>query len=367
MTGRSSAIQFTDQLFGHLSRAEQRQWAHAYVRGLLSTRGRKSIPRLATAASDSPTASQALHQFINESPWAWAPVCDQLQQWAEGRVQPNAWNIGSVVLPKRGDKSCGVHRRFIPRIGRTVNCQIGAAVLMSTDAGELPLRWSLLLPEPWDQGPRRERARVPQTVTTPAETHLLELIDMLVKCSRHEPVPVVIALDGYLDARRLIDGMNQRRLDFVLAIPDTFPLVPCASVGRAARGPVRTAARILGERPAEARIPAGRSGAVDVPNSLVQMPGAPAAEQPPQTFRLFAPSSVRQAGAGELWLTNMVHEPVEVLLRYTDRRTAFGETITLLERGFGLRDFEGRSFPGWHHHMTLVSAAFTYSRLALAD
>jgi len=30
---------------------------------------------------------------------------------------------------------------------------------------------------------------------------------------------------------------------------------------------------------------------------------------------------------------------------------------------FGLLDFEGRSFPGWYHHMALVSAAYTYRRL----
>jgi SRSO17 transposase len=27
---------------------------------------------------------------------------------------------------------------------------------------------------------------------------------------------------------------------------------------------------------------------------------------------------------------------------------------------FGLGDFEGRSFRGWHHHVTLASAAFGY-------
>ena len=27
---------------------------------------------------------------------------------------------------------------------------------------------------------------------------------------------------------------------------------------------------------------------------------------------------------------------------------------------YGLFDFEGRSFPGWHHHVTLVSAAYLY-------
>ncbi|MFD3939112.1 hypothetical protein ACFWSF_09295 [Streptomyces sp. NPDC058611] len=29
-------------------------------------------------------------------------------------------------------------------------------------------------------------------------------------------------------------------------------------------------------------------------------------------------------------------------------------------------DFAGRSFLGWHHHMTMTSAAYAYSRLASA-
>ncbi|MCL6731937.1 hypothetical protein PWE32_09610 [Streptomyces neyagawaensis] len=29
-----------------------------------------------------------------------------------------------------------------------------------------------------------------------------------------------------------------------------------------------------------------------------------------------------------------------------------------------LLDFAGRSFPAWHHHMTMASAAYTYTRLA---
>ncbi|MGQ4426735.1 hypothetical protein ACN6LL_001412, partial [Streptomyces violaceoruber] len=34
-----------------------------------------------------------------------------------------------------------------------------------------------------------------------------------------------------------------------------------------------------------------------------------------------------------------------------------------LQDDFGLLDFEGRSFPGWHHHMTMASAAGVYSHL----
>ncbi|MFD0431908.1 hypothetical protein ACFQ60_46150 [Streptomyces zhihengii] len=34
-----------------------------------------------------------------------------------------------------------------------------------------------------------------------------------------------------------------------------------------------------------------------------------------------------------------------------------------VQNELGLLDFEGRSFPGWHHHMTLASAAYLYRRL----
>lgn len=32
-------------------------------------------------------------------------------------------------------------------------------------------------------------------------------------------------------------------------------------------------------------------------------------------------------------------------------------------RSLGLLDFEGRSYPGWHHHMALVSAAYAFRSL----
>lgn len=363
MRGWDSVAQFTDQLFGHLRRADQRRWAHAYIQGLLSTPGKKSIRRLAAVASDSPTASQALHQFVNESPWEWTPACDQLRQWTEDRVRPRAWTIVPVVLPKRGDKSCGVHRRFVPRTGRTVNCQVGTAVFMSTDAGEFPVGWNLLLPAQWAHGSRREQARIPREVASSPEGVVLHLLDRLVQGSPHEDVPVIADLEGYMDARRLINGLSRRRRDFIVTVPESLPTIPFSPLARAHRKSVMTAAEILSQHRSQPRFPAGRTGQAQTRHGLVRIPGAVAGQQP-QPLRLFTRPGTPAAGPGALWITNMVQPPVEELLRYTARRTATRETVDLLERGFGLRDFEGRSFPGWHRHMTLVSAAFAYSRLA---
>lgn len=63
-----------------------------------------------------------------------------------------------------------------------------------------------------------------------------------------------------------------------------------------------------------------------------------------------------------IWLSNMVDTPVPMLLglgRVLCRVRADRETCTRV----GMRDFEGRSFPGWHRHMTLVSVAHTIAVL----
>ncbi|MEU8193133.1 hypothetical protein AB0C10_05050 [Microbispora amethystogenes] len=39
-------------------------------------------------------------------------------------------------------------------------------------------------------------------------------------------------------------------------------------------------------------------------------------------------------------------------------------TVTCMNDRLQYLGFSGRSYPGWHHHTTLVSAAYAYSRLA---
>lgn len=71
------------------------------------------------------------------------------------------------------------------------------------------------------------------------------------------------------------------------------------------------------------------------------------------------PGRVRPA---RVWLTNLTHarpQTVARLIRHAGDRAA----VAALEEDFGLLDFEGRSYPGWHHHMTMVSAACAYRSL----
>ncbi|GAA3112312.1 hypothetical protein GCM10020254_68130 [Streptomyces goshikiensis] len=59
----------------------------------------------------------------------------------------------------------------------------------------------------------------------------------------------------------------------------------------------------------------------------------------------------------EFWITNIGDRPLAqlfLLAKLTDRVSLdFSDTCEPV----GIRDFEGRSFRGWHHHATLASVA----------
>ncbi|MEU6062536.1 transposase [Streptomyces sp. NPDC047097] len=306
---------FTDELFGRLARADQRRWAHAYLQALLLTPGKKTVRRLAATVSDSPTASQALHQFVNASPWDWKQVREDLSRQVERRARARAWVVAPAVLPKRGMHSCGVHRRFVAQEGRAVNCQLAVGAFLATDRGAMPVDWRLHLPESWlDSRPSRLRARIPDraSLRTPAG-EALDLFDTAVRSGHF--LPVVAHLGGHGDARELVAGLDARGADFLVAVPDSMPALLTPHLH----------------------------------------PGVPVAHR---RYRLFT-----DPRTGQCWLTNLVRRPAPELLALTGASLGVRSALDRLAVDFGLRDFEGRSFPGWHHHMTLLSAAYAYQAL----
>ncbi|WP_406149304.1 transposase [Streptomyces sp. NBC_01012] len=365
---RASFDAFVAEVFEELPRADQRRWAHVYTRGLLVTPGRKTARRLAGTVSGSATAAQALHQFVNASPWGWQPVRARLTDWVVGRALPRALVIGTAVLPKRGDRSCGVHRRFVPQEGRTVNCQIGVAAFLATDAATVPVDWRLLLPGAWADDPElRSRARVPESAPStrgPADRQVLDLVDGVTR-TLSEPatgqLPVVADLVGFADTTALVGGLLARRRRFVVAVPDDLAVLPDRSApgtqgARPDQGAV-PARDVLAARPARAPL---HPRATTVATGVVRLPGTPVA------LRLIGGQGADGSGDGRIWLTDLVDRPPREVRAAARLHLRAADTMEQLADSFGLRAFEGRSYPGWHHHMTLVSAAFAYGTLGSA-
>ncbi|MFE4588961.1 IS701 family transposase [Streptomyces laurentii] len=375
--GRDAQVSlYADSLFAHLPRADQRRWAQLYLRGLLTTPGRKSIRRLAAAVSTSPaTTSQSLHQFISASPWDWVPARQELIRLTNEHFPLRALTIGTVVLPKRGEHTCGVHRRFVPAAGRTISCQVGLGAFVTTGEEDLPVDWRLLLPEQWNEDAKlRQRARIPASARyQPVWEHILDLVGSVsTALPRGLPahVPVVADLSEHLDVGRLLVALDRGGHHFVVAVPAALPVLPAdPNVSRAVPGAVDARLGPVGARqflqrhhalpPRAVTLTAsdGRGRQVRVVSGLVRLPGSC------RTYRIFTEWRPAASRAPRVWITSLTGRRVEQLTALAQAQSGTRLAVSALERDYGLLDFEGRSYPGWHHHVTLVSAAHLYDRL----
>ncbi|MEU9997417.1 transposase [Streptomyces sp. NPDC050848] len=391
---------FADDLFGHLPRADQRHWAHTYLRGLLLSPDRKSPRRMAAALREPPNTADSLRQFVHQSPWDWAPARTRLALRAlahgasahhlpahhppalhlPGRQPPLAWVADLAVIPKSGRASPGVHRRHLPHLGRTVNCQVAMGLFLACGPTALPVEWSLFVDREWAADEqRRARARMPDVVghRTP-EDQIPELAEW---AAAHLPAPtppLVASLKGAPHAAALIARMNRHGVRFVVEVRPGQPvLLDPPHPGQGARegssapwgGAIdaHDALRLAGRRqvrqfrPSEAhREPLP----VATLTADVRLPGPPesATGPAPGTYRLLARQSTAPRPP-RYWVTNLTDARPEDVLALARLRPRARESIRVLGEDFGLLDFEGRSFPGWHHHMTLVSAAYGFHRM----
>ena len=68
------------------------------------------------------------------------------------------------------------------------------------------------------------------------------------------------------------------------------------------------------------------------------------------------------------WMTNLPGTtPVADLVRFAKMRWRIEHDYRELKHGLGLDHFEGRTWRGWHHHVTLVTAAQAFLTLRRYD
>ncbi|WP_405905520.1 MULTISPECIES: transposase [unclassified Streptomyces] len=360
---------FLEEIFSPLHRAEQRRWARAYLRGLLHGTCRKTPRRMARAEALPPAAAQGLHQFINASPWDWAPVRGRLALRVAASTTPYAWTVAELIIPKRGEHSVGVHRRLDAGTGLTVNCQRAVGLFLATGAHCFPVDWSLVLNDAWGRDrQRRLRARIPESETArPVGGHVLDLAADVVARPRLPAVPWVLDLTRSDDASGVLAGLARQRLDIVCEVDpgqivftgDSFPTV--ITVGELMEGRYARQPQVITRQAADGTIKAipihAYAGTVRLPRRST---GRDDSSVSYRILKLRAPDGRR---AARYWITSLTDRSVEEVIAPVRSRAAVRTAVTALQKDFGALDFEGRSFPGWHHHMTMASAAYAFRNL----
>ncbi|WP_166028450.1 transposase [Streptomyces chilikensis] len=342
---------FAEEVFGRLPRADQRRWAELYVRALLVTPGKKSVRRLAESVSGSPTASQSMHQFVSASPWDWHATRQDLLRLIERTTTATAWTLTPAYIPKRGEHSAGVHRRFDPQLGKVVTCQLGIALLRSDGRTALPIDWNLYIPQDWTAGTDRgARARVPDGIGGALWSQTADLLDRVATWTTGPQVPVTADLSWMPDRSTFLAHLVRNEHPFVVEVPETLG-VRSAAAQPVVSGTV-SAGRLLAAQRGTTTGGEQHHG-LDLRSLPVSLPEATAGRT---RLRMLAQRLAN--GRRRIWITSLVDQPLPQLLPLMGQPRLGAAVMNTLSGDFGLQDFEGRLFPGWHHHTTLVSAAF---------
>src|SRR5918912_4481379 len=138
-----------EPFLGRLRRREQRHWAPFYLKGLILPGERKSVEPM--AARVAPSDTQQLHHFVSTSPWATAPLAEELVRAADRLVGgPEAVRVvDDTALVKQGRHSVGVKRQYCGQLGKRANCQSLVSLTLARVEVPVGVGLRLFLPEDW--------------------------------------------------------------------------------------------------------------------------------------------------------------------------------------------------------------------------
>jgi SRSO17 transposase len=387
---RQRLEEFAAEVFAPLARCDQRVKGQTYLRGLLLDGRRKSMQPMAARLG---VDEQGLQQFVSSSTWPVEPVRQRLARRAVDVIAPDAWVVDDTGFPKFGTASPGVARQYSGTLGKVGNCQIGVSICAVTDTASCPLNWRLFVPESWDDAyattpegaaairVRRARAGMPDGVRHRAKWRLaLDMLDELAGWGLRPPV--VVADAGYGNNADFRAGIAARGSAYVCQVEDDLTAHTADAIpevkpysGRGRHPQPRYRTRPVGLR--QHALTAGRGAAVEVcwrdgsrgalTSTFLAIRVRPAGRRP--TTRLAADGSLPQvwllaewppqaAEPTDYWLADLPEDtPLPELVRLAKIRWRIEHDYRELKTGLGLDHFEGRTFTGWHRHVTLVTAA----------
>lgn len=397
---RGGLADFAAELFESFARRDQRRWGLAYLRGLMTGTGRKSVEPMASRLGADGNR-QALAHFITTSPWNPAHVRARLAWRMQDALNPTALIIDDTGFLKDGDASAAVARQYTGTAGKTTNCQVGVSLHLATENASAAINWRLFLPESWDPASdkahpaktaRRTACQIPPDLGHVPKWQLaLDMIDET--RSWGIAVPMLIADAGYGDASPFRAGLDERGLAWAVGINGT-QVVRGTEAAVAAADPKptgRPAAPAYAEPAVSARqfiIDLGRTTARPVSWRTGSKPGRGTATGKRMYSRfvavrirpggrarttggreatacwLLAEWPAKATGPVQFWLSNLPDDTtLPTLVRTCKLRWRIEHDYREMKQALGLAHFEGRTFPGWHHHVTLVAAAHAFATL----
>jgi SRSO17 transposase len=376
----SAYVEGLASVIGHVDRKGP---LRDYCVGLLLPGERKSVEPMAAITAPARTAAQhqSLLHFVGESSWVDDDVLVKVRKMVlpsiERRGAIEAWIVDDTGFPKKGKHSVGVARQYCGQVGKQENCQVAVSLSIANHHASLPIAYRLYLPREWADDPgRRRKARVPDAIEFKTK-HQIALEQIRAARASGVPSGVVLIDSGYGASTALRNEISLLALTYVAGIlPQTkvwatIPKRPKAPGPRKVRKakPQRISVKELAIRlPKSAwKKITWREGSADWLRSRfarVRVSAAPNAKKPsssqPNEWLLIEwPKG--EPEPTKYWLSTLPDTiPFERLVDLTKLRWRIERDYQELKQEVGLGHYEGRGWPGFHHHATLCVAAYGF-------
>jgi SRSO17 transposase len=381
---------FVADVAAGIGRSERTFWCTTYLRGLLLDGERKSIEPMASrlSAIDEPAKDyvQALQQFVNQSNWEDSLIRENMRQRI-GRVlgTDGVLIIDDTGFPKQGKHSVGVARQYSGSLGKIGNCQIAVTLQFQVERSVACIDADLYLPESWASDEKRlKRSGVPDGVGyRPKWQIALEMIQRALASGLRGPVLADAAYGTVTKFRQALDDLKLQwclgvdsTLRVIAADADLGPVPQRQAMGRPPTRPATVRARnVQTESVAEWAIRRrkafrkvtwrhGTKGAMSsrfavwrIRHAHRTSTGVP----PLEACWLIAEWPLHEAHPTKFSFSNLPEDASRRdLVRLAKRRWWVEHSYRELKDELGLDHFEGRSWRGWHHHVTLTMLAYLF-------
>jgi SRSO17 transposase len=277
------------------------------------------------------------------------------------------WIIDDTGFLKQGSHSVGVQRQYTGSAGKITNCQIGVSLAVASSSEQIAVDFELYLPESWTEDAARCRqARVPKDVKFKTK---IELSLEMMKRAKQNGIPgnIVLADSAYGDSTEFRNSVRALGLDFAVGVLPTLGVVRLDRNDRINEKP-RSVAAVIASLPKTAfRRVTWRDGTRKKLCSRFCFVRVQTTHD----------DGIALASREPLWLVaewpDDEKEPSKFLLTTLPRRMSKKEIVRLLKERWrtermyedlkgelGFDHFEGRSFPGWHHHVSVVLCCYAF-------
>lgn len=366
---------FEERIGSHLKDRRKRESFALYASGILGDGERKSVEPIAARTTAEPGNVNNMHSkllyFLGRSVWDDRAVRLEAARYAleaiEQREPITTWIVDDTGFLKQGSHSVGVQRQYTGSAGKITNCQVAVSLAAATDNEQIPLDFELYLPKNWLQDDAlRTEARIPDHIQF--ETKIELAIDMIERAvDAGIPGEIILADAAYGSSADFRNAVRAMSFDFAVGVQSQTKVVKLDSKDRA-RGDAVDVKELCGSlgRKAFRRVTwrCGTQGKLSSRFCLVRV-------------KTTHEDGVTLADREPLWLIiewpETEEAPTNFALTTLPRRMSRKQIVRLLKERWrtermyqdlkgelGLDHFEGRSYPGWHHHVSVVLCCYAF-------